>query len=449
MATSIGHMDPFDDSSETFELYIERFEMFIVANGITEDDKKKATFLSLIGPKTYGLLRSLTTPDKPKDKTFEALTQLLKNHLSPPPLEIAETYRFHQRNQLHGETVNEYIAKLKSLSEHCNFHANYRSRVLRDRFVCGMSSDNTRRKLLSEADLTLDRALELARSMEQADKDLQSMTIKSHGGAPTIPVSSLTTDTKTQLAPVASLDSTRRPCRSCGSSLHLRKNCPHLQSECYGCGLKGHLQSVCERKGSDSSAKPKHYKTQSARRSRSTHALGKSSETADDESEEVAHIYSISSPKVPAIMLKTLVNGKEVEMELDTGASVSTMPYSTYRRVCPEVRLEQTNITLKPYGLDKKLIPKGKLTTTLQYQGQESQVSMYVIGEDNEVPLFGRDLLAHFKLDWPDIGATVGEKFSSLVQCHSWRVQGLSGTDQCTPRGITRLPKVPGGSVCY
>ena len=177
-SNSIGHMDPYDDSSEIFSIYLERFEMFVAANGITDDGKKKATYLSVIGPKTYALLRSLTTPDKPKDKDFAALTQLLTNHLSPAPLEIAETYRFHQRNQQPGERINQFIAQIRALSEHCNFQADFRSRVLRDRFVCGISSDSTRRKLLSEANLTLDRALEIARSMEQADKDTQSMTGK-------------------------------------------------------------------------------------------------------------------------------------------------------------------------------------------------------------------------------------------------------------------------------
>ena len=46
--SAIGHMDPYDDSPETFKLYLERFDMFSVANFITEEEKMKATFLSLI-----------------------------------------------------------------------------------------------------------------------------------------------------------------------------------------------------------------------------------------------------------------------------------------------------------------------------------------------------------------------------------------------------------------
>lgn len=401
-SSSIGHMDPYDDSSETFEHYLERFDMFSLANSITDEDKKKATFLSLIGPKTYSLLRSLTTPDKPKDKGFADLTTLLQDHLSPAPLEIAETYRFHQRNQLPGENTNQFIAQLRALSTHCNFHADHRARVLRDRFVCGISSDSTRRKLLSEANLTLARALEIARSMEQADKDLQSMTAKPYL-QPTTAVSAL----NSQTAEVAALNTgtapQRKSCRSCGSTQHLRRDCPHLSSECFKCGLKGHLQTVCERTAGSSNPRSKQQFGKRQNKA-ATHSLGTSStENNNEESEELAHINSVSAAKVPAIMLDTSINGHNVKMELDTGASVSTIPLSVYKRVCPGQELESTNVTLKPYGVNNRITPKGRLSTNLQYLDQKAQVSMFVIGEDDEVPLFGRDMLRHFTLDWPEI----------------------------------------------
>jgi len=400
MATaSIGQMDPFDDSAETFQLYLERFEMFALANGIEDENKKKATFLSLIGSKTYGLLRSLATPDKPKDKDFASLTKLLKDHLSPAPLEIAETYRFHQRNQQPGETVNQFIATLRSLSEHCNFGANYRTRALRDRFVCGIASDSTRRKLLSEADLTLERALELARSMEQADKDIEYM--KPYIAQP-VKVSSINTNETSQNANVASLStrSDRKPCRSCQSTQLLRKDCRHLQSTCHSCGIKGHIQIACER-NTNSKYKPNNRRQT---QSRGTHSLDTSANEFQpkvQEQEELAHIYSLSTPRVPPIMLNTLINGRKLDMELDTGASVSTIPYSTYQR-----ELEPTNIVLKPYGVDKKLVPQGKLTTTVQYQDQQAVLSMYVVGNESEVRLFGRDWLTQFTINWPDIKNT-------------------------------------------
>ena len=53
------------------------------------------------------LLRNLTTPDKPKEKSYE---DIVKEHLSPAPLVIAERFCFHKRAQKENESINEYVA---------------------------------------------------------------------------------------------------------------------------------------------------------------------------------------------------------------------------------------------------------------------------------------------------------------------------------------------------
>ncbi|XP_056144368.1 uncharacterized protein K02A2.6-like [Lampris incognitus] len=70
MAGIIGGMEPFEESGEQWATYIERFENYILANEI-RDAKKVPVLLSVIGPKTYGLLRSLIAADKPGEKTYD------------------------------------------------------------------------------------------------------------------------------------------------------------------------------------------------------------------------------------------------------------------------------------------------------------------------------------------------------------------------------------------
>ena len=48
----------------------------------------------VVGFKTYSLIRDLASPAKPSDKTFEELRTLIKNHLKPKPLIIAELLYF-------------------------------------------------------------------------------------------------------------------------------------------------------------------------------------------------------------------------------------------------------------------------------------------------------------------------------------------------------------------
>lgn len=56
----IGSIGPFEDNSqEDWISYSERLEQFFAANSVA-NEKKVATLLSVIGPKTYSLLRNLT-----------------------------------------------------------------------------------------------------------------------------------------------------------------------------------------------------------------------------------------------------------------------------------------------------------------------------------------------------------------------------------------------------
>ena len=62
MAT-LGKIGEYCVSSEEWPQYIERLEFFLIANKMTDADLKQATFLSVIGLRTFKLLRNLITPE--------------------------------------------------------------------------------------------------------------------------------------------------------------------------------------------------------------------------------------------------------------------------------------------------------------------------------------------------------------------------------------------------
>ena len=98
----------------------------------------------------------------------------MANHASPKPSVTVERFRFNSRTQRPGESVAEFVAQLKCLSEHCEFGAAAKE-MLRDRLVCGLSDTIIQRKLLAEADLTLDRFLDTARAMEAAEPNAKTL----------------------------------------------------------------------------------------------------------------------------------------------------------------------------------------------------------------------------------------------------------------------------------
>ena len=113
-------------------------------------------------------------PAKPSQKTFTEIVKILQEHLSPKPLVIAERFRFHKRSQLEGESISSFLASLKKLSEYCEFGTNLND-SLRDRCVCRLSNELIQKRLLSEADLSLSKASEIALAMKTAAKDSQEL----------------------------------------------------------------------------------------------------------------------------------------------------------------------------------------------------------------------------------------------------------------------------------
>ncbi|XP_031422660.1 uncharacterized protein K02A2.6-like [Clupea harengus] len=185
MAGIIGSIGAFDELIEPWTAYTERFGYFVAANSIDEE-KTVPTFLSVMGAKTFNLLRSLIQPDKPGDKTYDVIVQTLARHFSPQPLIIAERFRFHKRNQEEGESVNMFVATMKRLAEHCEFKESL-SEVIRDRLVCGLRSEAIQKRLLTEKALTLDRAVEISVSKGHIERACKSKRITNNKREPQPP----------------------------------------------------------------------------------------------------------------------------------------------------------------------------------------------------------------------------------------------------------------------
>ncbi|XP_059201274.1 uncharacterized protein K02A2.6-like [Centropristis striata] len=168
-----GRIDDFKPENEPRSAYIERLEQFFVANDIA-DDKKVATLLSVMGATTYGLLRNLVRPRKPKDKTFGEIVTVLKEHFEPKPLLVAERFRFNRCNQKATQPVAQYVAELKQCAANCEFGTNLDA-SLRDRFVSGIRNKACQRRLLSENDLPFAKPFEIAVNMETADRDARQL----------------------------------------------------------------------------------------------------------------------------------------------------------------------------------------------------------------------------------------------------------------------------------
>ena len=137
MAAVFGRIDEFDSKKEDWPQYVERLDHFFAANGITNAEKKRSIFLTVIGPATFRLLQSLLHPTKLEAKTYKELCTALATHFKPTPSEMVQRFKFHTRCKRQGESVAIYIPELRPLAEFCNF--TNLEEMLRDHLVCEMS----------------------------------------------------------------------------------------------------------------------------------------------------------------------------------------------------------------------------------------------------------------------------------------------------------------------
>ena len=95
------------------------------------------------------------------------------------------------------------------------------------------------------------------------------------------------------------------------------------------------------------------------------------------------------------------VDNQPIEMEIDTGASVSIMPYSTFRNRWPSKSLGSANCVLKTY--DGTPIPiKGEVEVQVQHNGQSATLPLLVVETDG-VTLLGRNWLEKLQMNWKSI----------------------------------------------
>nr|XP_023665672.1 LOW QUALITY PROTEIN: uncharacterized protein K02A2.6-like [Paramormyrops kingsleyae] len=317
MAT-FGTVGEFVEGDEDWTEYEERLGHFFDANGIREEDeaKKRSILLSVCGAKTYKLIRNLATPRKPGEVPYKELVQLVSNHHNPKPSVIVQRFKFHSRFRKSGQSVANFVAELRQLSEHCDFGA-VLDDMLRDRLVCGVNDDAIQRRLLGETPpLTFKKAFEISQGMETAASNAKDIQ-KGHSSSHTVPVHQLKKD--------IAKSSRRVECFRCGGA-HYANVCKFKDSICHGCNKRGHLVKKCNSTGNK--AKIERGKAQQA--PADTHHVAEASEEAMC----AFNMFGVEMDEDPPMPYYTTVavNGRNIKFEIDSGATASVISEDTYKK---------------------------------------------------------------------------------------------------------------------
>ena len=163
------------------------------------------------------------------------------------------------------------------------------------------------------------------------------------------------------------------PCPRCGAR-HWAAHCRFREATCFACGKRGHITAVCCNK-SRSFRNPRRYPTASPHQS------------------PVRHIHQFSATTTAPLCVDVTVNGTQLQMEVDTGASASIISNLLYQTIWPMTSrpLLPSSILRHTYS-GKEIKVLGSITVDVNYRGQCRRLPLLVVATDGPA-LFGRDWL--------------------------------------------------------
>ena len=393
-------LETFDPAVESVDDYKEHFDFHCTATGVRQD-RQKALFLSRVGREVFAKVKTLASPRSLADLGLPQIMELMQEHYKKDTIEIAERFKFFKRVQLDQETLANYLAELRKLAKHCNF-GNYLDTALRDQLVCGLRDRKTQRELLCTPNLTLAMASEKARATETATRETQQLN-----------PSPATTHNLAQRG-------VGKECHRCGKVGHTADSCIHKDKRCHYCKKVGHLTSACFKKKSEQKALKKDKRS----KPRKAHMVDADATESDEEAFDTSHNHIHHNGchgRSKKLTTTLLLNNVEIQMEVDTGAELSTIPYVIYKEKLNNVKLEPSTISLRQYD-GTPLSVRGEITLKVQ-KAEQSLSGRFVVVDNvrNQLPLLGRDWLRRVRLDWTNLLSGTQMKSINMVNVESIR----------------------------
>lgn len=429
MAT-FGTVGEYVEGDEDWTEYEERLGHFFNANGITEEARKRSILLSVCGARTYKLIRNLATPRKPGEIPYADLVKLVSDHHNPKPSIIVQRFKFHSHFRKSGQSVANFVAELRQLSQHCEFGA-VLDDMLRDRLVCGINDDAIQRRLLSETTPKLDfkKALEISQGMETAASNAKDIQ-KGQAGAQPVAVHHVKKDSSRSGKPVE--------CFRCGGA-HYANECKFKDAVCHGCKKKGHLEKKCRGVKNKNTEKWKGKQNQAH-----THHVEETSEEAMCSFDMFA-MDTDEEPPMPYYATVT-VHGKDVKFEIDSGATASVISEETYRRTWRSNPPSLTPSKLQLRTYTGQPIPHlGVLQVSIAVGDQEAEGRL-VVAKGSGPSLLGRDWLRKIKLNWHEVKYTgttedVLQRYSEVFRDELGTLKGMTVKLHIDPNAKPRFYK--------
>ena len=314
--------------------------------------------------------------------------------------ETLERHKFFKRLQEEGECFDDFLTEVKLLSKNCNFcnTDDCFGSLLRDRIVSGISRDDVREKLLAEKTLTLDKAVEICRSMEKAQEGVTELRKVGNSDVDRIGYYQSRYSKNIQQQPGGSAandgkrDNLILKCKFCSKQHKFGRNsCPAWGKKCHDCGEMNHFgkSTMCRNPQRDGASTP----TKRGERDHLAGALFIGS--AETELMQIDKVQSDKDGDKWEIELSAKFG--RIRFKIDTGAEVSVINTNQLKQWGVKINqlrqpekslLGPDGTKLKCHGFLKQFVTVGNKT---------APIIMYVC-DNIKTPLLGRPALETFDL---------------------------------------------------
>lgn len=211
-------------------------------------DRKIAAFLHCVGEDGLELYNTLKITDAdPVNKTLLDVLAAFKNYCEPRKNTVYERHQFWVHTYITEARIAKFVTELKSRARKCEF-GDYEDLVIRDKIVFSVTDTCLRETLLSIADLTLTKGIDICRAKEVVCAQARAMSparVTEHVDAVRsrdIPKQRKGAETNPSRIHVKDQ---MQSCGRCGRQ-HKPRNCPAYNAHCNACGKKNHFSAVCK-----------------------------------------------------------------------------------------------------------------------------------------------------------------------------------------------------------
>ena len=332
MATSLPVFPKFETNGDTsslghrWEKYLQKLESLFVGMNIESRKRRKALLLHYSGDDVFDIYQTLS--DTGDENGYEETKAALTRYFKPQVNEEFEIFQFRQMKQLESETVDEFTTRLRKKAEYCGFTD--KSKEIKSQLVQGCKSAKLRRKVLQE-NLTLDKLLLAARTMELANNQAKEMenghsSDLSFEETNNVKSQKIKKRTERQNKHYQNSNAAQRTvkCRNCGGDFpHKQGPCPAKGKFCAYCKKQNHFVSVCLKKKRKDRHKNGHYGVKQVDLD-SVSCSDSESETLESENSALDISFGIRVNQVKRKPPKTdiIINGLKCRLLVDTACNL-------------------------------------------------------------------------------------------------------------------------------